>query len=122
MSLLTQLLILTPDKADEGILTTLALELIGERFVRPGERTETAGAIRELNEHLGGFKQVSGTIWGGVLNYADRTAILDHISMQPWHSPQGLQVLIRTEEEASYRMWMMRDGFLYECAPEPADW
>lgn len=122
MSRLTHLLVLTPDQRDEGILTSLALELLGDSLGRPGETTGTVGAIRELNQHLGGFKNTNGNIWGGVLNHADRKAILDHLAKQPWHTPEAVQVLIREEEEASYRLYMFRNNIWHQWSPEPADW
>ena len=58
---------------------------------------------------------------GGVLNHADEPAILKHLSRQPWAEPDGVQILLRNEDDHWYRMYMLRDGTLTQYAPDLDD-
>jgi hypothetical protein len=121
VSYLTHLIICSADRADGDILTAVNFQLSGDRFGRPDDNTGRVGTLQSLGEHFGGFKAAYGTIWGGVLNYADEPAILDHVAQQPWAESHSIQILLRSEDERWYRMYLLRDSQLTQYAPQPDD-
>jgi hypothetical protein len=84
VSYLAELIIVVRREDDEDILTALAFELTGDRFGRPDDdNTGRVGALRRIpDDSYRGFKAPTSCVWAGVLNYANPTAILEHLAIQ----------------------------------------
>lgn len=117
VSYLTQLIICTPDGRDEAILSAFSFQLSGDRFGRPDDNTGRVGTVRALQEGFGGYKSATGCVWGGVLNYADQDAVIRYLAAQAWAEPESVQVLVKTEDERAFRMYLIRDGGPVLCQP-----
>ncbi|MDE3204798.1 MAG: hypothetical protein KGQ66_11305 [Acidobacteriota bacterium] len=119
VSYLTQLMVCSPNTSDEALLDDLSFELTGDRFVQVDERSERVGTLRPLQHEFGGWKAASGCVWAGVLDHANEDAILVHLAEQSWAEPDTIQILIKTEDEREFRLYMIRNDRLVLCSPEP---
>jgi hypothetical protein len=79
------------------------------------------GYLSKITEHWGGWKAAECDVWAGALNHADHDAILDHIRQMPWVSRNEVQVFLRDQGEAFFRIWMFRDDELKQYAPAEPD-
>lgn len=120
VSYLTELMINAAPE-DEHVVSALSFELSGERFGRPDDNTGRIGWLKPIGDAFGGYKLPHSNLWAGVLNYADETAILDHLAGQLWIRPDRLQVLLCSEDEDWFRLYMLRDGQLYQYGPRSED-
>lgn len=70
----------------------------------------------------GGYKGAHADVWGGGLNNVHREKVLAHIAHTPWLHPNCVQVLMQSEGQGYFRLWMIRDGELRLYTPtEPDD-
>ncbi|WP_200824715.1 hypothetical protein [Nonomuraea solani] len=69
----------------------------------------------------GGGKSPECTVWAGALNNADLPAVLDRVQCIAWRCPSAVQVFLMDQQEAYFRVWMLRDGTLQQYAPTVPD-
>ncbi|MEC3977636.1 hypothetical protein [Amycolatopsis sp. H20-H5] len=74
-------------------------------------------AMSGPDSQWGGWKYPECEVWAGTLNHADLGAVLDRVRKTPWQVPDALQVFLKDQEDAYFRLWMFRDGGLRQCAP-----
>jgi hypothetical protein len=67
----------------------------------------------------GGHKRPECHVWGGVLNHADLTAVVEKFGQMGWKHPGSVQLLLVDQEESFFRIWMIRNGEPHQFAPEP---
>lgn len=60
----------------------------------------------ESFQWYGGSKSLLSNIYVGSYNYLDLEKFLIHISKVKWEEPQYVQLLIRTENEYTYRIYV----------------
>jgi hypothetical protein len=65
----------------------------------------------------GGGKNPECEVWAGALNHADLDALRQRFAATPWQQPNVVQLLIMDQEEAFFRLWMIRQGELRQHAP-----
>ncbi|WP_411574180.1 squamosa promoter-binding protein 15 [Streptomyces fradiae] len=65
----------------------------------------------------GGGKSPECEVWAGALNHADLDALRARFAATPWQRPNAVQLLITDQEEAFFRLWMIRHGELRQYAP-----
>ncbi|WP_234317188.1 hypothetical protein [Streptomyces sp. NRRL WC-3744] len=51
------------------------------------------------------------------MNHADLNALKRRVFETPWHDPNRVQLLVMDQEEAFFRMWMIRGNELRQFAP-----
>jgi hypothetical protein len=91
----------------------------------PPDAMGVGNLARLSGEDWGGEKAPEAELWGGALNHADLTAVVDRAASLPWREPAQFQLLIKDQEESYFRLWMFRDGELRQFAPGPShggDW
>ncbi len=65
----------------------------------------------------GGWKQPECEVWAGALNHADLNALKRRVFETPWREPNRVQLSVMDQEEAFFRMWMIRGNELRQFAP-----
>jgi len=63
-----------------------------------------------LEQGWAGWKYPEVRLWGGALNDADLPAVVNRFAATPWRHPDSVQLLITDQEQAAFRLWMIRDG------------
>lgn len=65
----------------------------------------------------GGWKQPECSVFGGVLNAADLDAVKQAFASIKWVHPNAVQLFLMDENEMYFRLWMIRNRELIQCAP-----
>lgn len=120
MSYTAEVIICVTADKDVETVTSLSFDLLGPRFARHGSNAERTGALLPLEDEMGGHKAPATRLWGGVLNHADIPALLDHLATENWSEPDSLQVLVKTEDDSWFQLYMLRDGSFKAFAPDPS--
>jgi len=84
----------------------------------PGKEQPYCGDLAESPHDVWpGPKVNECTVWLGVLNHADLSAVRRHFAEIPWCLPNAVQLFLMDQEEFYFRVWMIRDGELCQYAP-----
>jgi hypothetical protein len=65
----------------------------------------------------GGWKEPECEVWAGALNHADLDALKQRVLEAPWSEPDMVQLLVMDQEDAFFRLWMIRGNELRQFAP-----
>jgi hypothetical protein len=69
----------------------------------------------------GGYKMPECTVYAGALNHAHLGALLERFGATEWRVPAAVQLFVMDQEDAFFRLWMIRDGRLQQYAPLSPD-
>jgi hypothetical protein len=79
-----------------------------------------SGALAESPDSVWpGTKVHECCVWLGVLNHADLDKVRDRFAAMPWREPNAVQLMLMDQEEAFFRIWMIRDCQLCEVPLPP---
>lgn len=120
MSYTAEVIICITADEDVDTVSSLSFELLGSIFARRGSNADRIGTLLPLEDDMGGYKSPGTRLWGGVLNHADIPALLEHLAAQNWSDPESLQVLVKTEDDSWFQLYMLRGGAFKAFAPDPA--
>jgi hypothetical protein len=74
-----------------------------------------SGALAESPAEVWpGTKVRECSVWLGVLNHADLEKVRARFAAMPWQVPNAVQLMLMDQEECFFRLWMIRDGQLYQ--------
>ena len=65
----------------------------------------------------GSWKNPEAEVWAGILNHAEIGAVLRRTETLPWRELQWLQVLLKDQEELTFRLYMFDGAALKQYAP-----
>ena len=68
----------------------------------------------------GGNKHPECNLLAGAYNHLDLQSMLEHIQALEWESPELVQLFVKEEEEATFCVYMFRDGRLTRVLPYAA--
>jgi hypothetical protein len=86
----------------------------------PGGR----GSLRPItgrDNQWGGHKHPECAVFAGALNHADLDAVIRRFGEIEWYSPNAVQLFVMDQEDAFFRVWMIRDGAVRQYAPTVPD-
>ncbi|MFJ3158843.1 squamosa promoter-binding protein 15 [Streptomyces kanasensis] len=113
------------DMADSANVEALSAWLRTEAPRRGQPEIRGVGFLRLLTgagtNQWGGWKQPECEVWAGALNHADLDALRQRVSEVPWCEPNLVQLLVMDQEQAFFRVWMIRGGELRQFAPSEPD-
>lgn len=66
-----------------------------------------------------GTKMPECHVFLGVLDYADLDKVREQFAAWPWRQPNAIQLFLKDQEEFLFRVWMLRDGALYQLPLPP---
>ena len=77
------------------------------------------GSLEKVSdlEGWGGWKRPESTVWGGALNHADLNAVVEKVGQMPWREPGLVQLFVKDQEEAYFRVWMIVNGKMTQLVP-----
>ncbi|KOV76526.1 MULTISPECIES: hypothetical protein [unclassified Streptomyces] len=109
------------DMADSASVEALSEWLRTEAPRRAQPEVRVVGFLKlitstETNQ-WGGWKQPECEVWAGALNHADLNALKRRVFETPWREPNRVQLSVMDQEEAFFRMWMIRGNELRQFAP-----
>lgn len=91
---------------------------------RPGadrDGCRTLATITGRDTQWGGYKFPECSVYAGTLNHADLDAVVERFGSITWHNPNAVQLFLMDQEEAFFRVWMIRDGRAKQYAPTLPD-
>ncbi|WP_253885101.1 hypothetical protein [Actinokineospora diospyrosa] len=84
----------------------------------PGRRgTGSLRLITGEGTQWGGPRYPECVVWAGTLNHADLGAVVDWFRGAPWRYPNQFQLFLLDQEQAFFRVWMIREGEIRQYAP-----
>lgn len=109
------------DMGDSENAEALSEWLRTEAPLRSSPERRGVGYLRLLtdreNEQWGGWKVPECDLWAGTLNHADLDAVRQRFFETPWREPHAAQLFVMDQEEAFFRLWMIRGGELRQFTP-----
>jgi hypothetical protein len=108
------------DMADSASVEALSEWLRTEAPRRAQPEVRGVGFLKPITTETnqwGGWKQPECEVWAGALNHADLNALKRRVFETPWREPNLVQLLVMDQEEAFFRMWMIRGNELRQFAP-----
>jgi hypothetical protein len=73
--------------------------------------------ITGADSQWGGAKSPTCSVYAGTLNGADPGAVVAQFGRTGWHFPKQVQLLLRDQDESTFRLWMIDDGGPRQYAP-----
>lgn len=120
MSWVANVMILV-DMTDNENVEALSEWLRTEAPRRSGHEGRGVGYLNPLTDvgsaRWGGWKAPECDVWAGALNHADLEALRQQFIETPWREPNTAQLFVMDQEEAYFRLWMIRGGELRQFAP-----
>ena len=116
--------ILVVDPDDDGHVEDIAFWMAADG-PRADDRTSSrVGALMPLTGAVGedlwgGFKSITVSVWGAVTNHLDWDGFLERTASMPWAAPDRVQLLMKSESDPYFRIYMFWDGRLVNIAPPP---
>lgn len=104
----------------------LLVEEFSEWLRTAAPRREPPGAtgvgflarLSDPDQHQwGGWKNPEVHLFGGALNHGDVSSVIDKFATMPWRVPEFAQLMVMDQEQAVFRVWMLRDGGAVQVVP-----
>lgn len=70
-------------------------------------------------ELWGGYKSLSFSVWGAVTDHLHWGRFLDKVVHTKWKNPERLQLMMQSDGDPYFRLYMWRGGGLVNVAPPP---
>ncbi len=77
--------------------------------------------ITDSETQWGGYKFPECHLYAGTLNHADLHAVVQRFGSIAWHTPNAVQLFVMDQDEAFFRVWMIREGRPQQYAPTSPD-
>lgn len=124
MSRVANVLLLV-DPVDDHNVSEISFWMVSDASARGDDQTSSSvGPLLPLTGALGedlwgGHKALVFSAWGAVTNHLHWDHLLGQVAETAWHSPERLQLLMKSESDRYFRCYMFRHGTLTNVVPPP---